>query len=162
SCRAGAAARARGCSARSRCGHGSSCPSRRASRACGRRPAPDREGDGRALDAGWTRARKAARGGGDRPHPLAARLRPARRRRRALVLDEQRVRAPALESLRELGLTRREAQVLRLVCCGKGNDQIARELSISSRTVGKHLERAYSKLGVGSRAAAIAIALGMT
>jgi DNA-binding CsgD family transcriptional regulator len=81
---------------------------------------------------------------------------------RALVLDEQRVRAPSPESLHALGLTRREAQVLRLVCCGRSNDQVALELSISSRTVGKHLERAYAKLGVGSRGAAVARTLGLS
>jgi DNA-binding CsgD family transcriptional regulator len=80
---------------------------------------------------------------------------------RALLLEEERVRAPSLAALCDLGLTPREAQVLRLVCAGKGNDRIALELEISSRTVGKHLERAYAKLGVGSRAAAIARMLGL-
>jgi DNA-binding CsgD family transcriptional regulator len=57
-----------------------------------------------------------------------------------------------------LPITRREAEVLAWVATGLSNLQIARELSISVRTVIKHLEHVYSKLGVPSRAAATALA----
>jgi DNA-binding NarL/FixJ family response regulator len=75
---------------------------------------------------------------------------------RGLLLDEQRTRPPDVESLRALGLTGREAQVLRLLACGKRTDDIARDLFISPQTVSKHLQHIYARLGVGSRAQAIA------
>ncbi len=52
------------------------------------------------------------------------------------------------------GLTVREIEVLGLLAQGLANKQIARELSISPKTVGNHVEHVYSKLGVSSRAAA--------
>jgi non-specific serine/threonine protein kinase len=57
------------------------------------------------------------------------------------------------------GLTAREAEVLRLVVAGKTNRQIAAELFLSEKTVGRHLEHIFAKLGVSSRAAATAFAL---
>jgi len=56
----------------------------------------------------------------------------------------------------QLGLTARESEVLRLVSHGLSNVQVARELNLSERTIAKHLERVYSKLGVSSRTAAVA------
>jgi DNA-binding NarL/FixJ family response regulator len=79
---------------------------------------------------------------------------------RTLILDEQRASAPSIETLRSLGLTDRQAQVLRLVARGKRSRQIAAELSISVATVEKHLEHIYSRLGVSSRAEAIACVYG--
>jgi non-specific serine/threonine protein kinase len=57
------------------------------------------------------------------------------------------------------GLTAREAEVLRLVAAGRTNRQIAAALVLSAKTVGRHLEHIYAKLGVSSRAAATAAAL---
>jgi DNA-binding NarL/FixJ family response regulator len=57
------------------------------------------------------------------------------------------------------GLTEREAEVLRLVAAGKTDRQIAADLVLSERTVGRHLANVYNKLGVSSRAAATAFAL---
>ncbi len=55
------------------------------------------------------------------------------------------------------GLTRREAEVSRLVALGRSNQHIAEELGgISRRTVGKHLEHSYRKLGVSDRSSAAA------
>ena len=51
-------------------------------------------------------------------------------------------------------LTDREHEVLVLVAEGKTNPQIAQQLRLSSRTVQKHLEHVYEKLGVCSRTAA--------
>lgn len=51
-------------------------------------------------------------------------------------------------------LTRREHEILVLVGDGKTNPQIAGRLSISPRTVQKHLEHVYDKLGVRTRTAA--------
>ena len=56
------------------------------------------------------------------------------------------------------GLTAREVEVLRLVCAGKTNRDIAVELVISEHTVARHMQNMYAKLGVSSRAAATAFA----
>ena len=54
------------------------------------------------------------------------------------------------------GLTPRELEVLRHVAEGGTNRSIGEELSISERTVERHLTNLYRKLGVSSRAAATA------
>ena len=57
----------------------------------------------------------------------------------------------------ELGeLTDREVQVLQFVALGHTSAAIGRRLDISARTVTKHLEHIYRKLGVASRAHAVA------
>ena len=48
-------------------------------------------------------------------------------------------------------LTIQERRVLALVATGLRNDRIARELSISIRTVENHLYHIFDKLGVSSR-----------
>jgi DNA-binding NarL/FixJ family response regulator len=55
-------------------------------------------------------------------------------------------------------LTARELQVLRLVADGKTNKVIARELSLSERTVDRHVGNILTKLDVPSRAGAAAYA----
>jgi DNA-binding NarL/FixJ family response regulator len=55
-------------------------------------------------------------------------------------------------------LTARERQVLRLVARGRSNKQIARDLSITERTVKFHMTSIFNKLGADNRAQAIAIA----
>lgn len=57
-----------------------------------------------------------------------------------------------------LQLTQREAEVLVWVAHGKPNRDISEILNISPRTVNKHLEQVFAKLGVENRAAAAAIA----
>lgn len=66
-----------------------------------------------------------------------------------------------LRRLEGLGLTPREAEVLAWVTQGKSNGTIGVILGISPRTVQKHLERTFHKLGVESRTAAAAQALGL-
>jgi len=58
----------------------------------------------------------------------------------------------------ELGLTTREGEVLAWLSKGKTNRDIAQILGLSPRTVDKHLEQIYAKLGVENRTAAAAIA----
>ncbi|MEV4537158.1 response regulator transcription factor [Asanoa sp. NPDC049518] len=65
-----------------------------------------------------------------------------------------RVRHPRAESL-----SAREAEVLRLVARGLSNGEIARALHISEATVKTHLLRAFAKLGVNDRTAAVTTAM---
>ena len=58
-------------------------------------------------------------------------------------------------------LTPREREVLRWVAAGKTDRDIALVLGCSHRTVQKHLERSYVKLGVETRTAAAMRALGV-
>jgi two-component system, NarL family, response regulator YdfI len=58
----------------------------------------------------------------------------------------------------ESGLTERELEVLRAVARGERSKEIALRLGISERTVKAHLASIYNRLGVDSRAAAIAVA----
>jgi pimeloyl-ACP methyl ester carboxylesterase/DNA-binding CsgD family transcriptional regulator len=60
-------------------------------------------------------------------------------------------RLEALLSLREL-------EVLRLVAAGRDNVEIAAELHLSTRTVERHLQNVYGKLGLQGRSARIAAA----
>ena len=56
-------------------------------------------------------------------------------------------------------LTSREAEVLYWVICGKTNRDIGEILGSSHRTVNKHLEHVFEKLGVETRTAAAAVAM---
>jgi DNA-binding CsgD family transcriptional regulator len=58
----------------------------------------------------------------------------------------------------KLTVTLREAEVLLWIARGKSNRDIAEILKLSPRTVNKHLEQIYAKLGVENRTAAAAIA----
>ncbi len=58
-----------------------------------------------------------------------------------------------------LGLTAREAEVLLWIANGKANRDIGEILGISPRTVNKHLEQVFAKLGVENRASAAALAI---
>ena len=57
------------------------------------------------------------------------------------------------------GLTAREVEVLRLLARGRTNKQAAAELGISAKTVGRHIESIYSKIGASTRAAAALFAV---
>ena len=59
--------------------------------------------------------------------------------------------------MRSIDLTDREVQVLEAVARGERNKEIAYHLGISERTVKAHLTSIYNKLGVDSRAAAVAV-----
>lgn len=56
------------------------------------------------------------------------------------------------------GLTTRETDILAQLAHGLGNREIAKALHISEATVKTHLGRIYAKLGVDTRAAAVAVA----
>ena len=55
-------------------------------------------------------------------------------------------------------LAPRELQVLRLVATGETNKAIGRTLSLSEKTIERHVSNIFTKLGVPSRAAATAFA----
>jgi DNA-binding NarL/FixJ family response regulator len=79
---------------------------------------------------------------------LAALLRARRRQQAGQVLTGTTGSGPG-------DLTERETQILRLVAEGRTNTSIAHSLEVSPRTIAKHLEHIYGKLGVSSRAAAV-------
>lgn len=79
----------------------------------------------------------------------------------AILLLEERRQGAELAPLQSLGLTPREAEVLAWVAQGKTNAEVGQILGMSLRTVAKHLEHVYAKLGVETRTAAAARALGV-
>jgi DNA-binding CsgD family transcriptional regulator len=87
---------------------------------------------------------------------LIVRLIPAHGGSLLLLEQQQTVVKPA--ALEALGLSRREAEVLVWVTQGKTDAAIGEILSVSPRTVAKHLEHIYERLGVENRSAAAAIA----
>jgi len=74
----------------------------------------------------------------------------------ARVLSQKNV--TKVESSEPLNLTDRELEVLEAVARGERSKEVASHLGISERTVKAHLASIYQKLGVDSRAAAIAVA----
>ena len=88
------------------------------------------------------------------PDELLARVRSLLRRRN----DTNGV-APGNNSAID-SLTPRERQVLDMLAAGHGQDAIAAELFITPKTVATHIQRVLAKLGVHSRAQAVALALG--
>jgi DNA-binding CsgD family transcriptional regulator len=89
---------------------------------------------------------------------LIARFFPVRPRNGmcGLLLIEDRTAPQAVSRLYASGLTAREFEVLLELEKGCSNEDIAAALSISPRTVKKHLENIYAKLGISSRTAALA------
>lgn len=78
-------------------------------------------------------------------------------RRRVLLLEA----APGeltVAALRGLGLTPRQTETLRLIALGRSAAQVAAELGIARRTVDKHLQQIYARLGTPSRVQAAATA----
>lgn len=72
-----------------------------------------------------------------------------------LILKEQKPLNSSFSKLEEMGLTKREAEIIHWMIRDKSNQQISEILNISHRTVQKHCENIYSKLGVNNRAASI-------
>jgi DNA-binding CsgD family transcriptional regulator len=78
-----------------------------------------------------------------------------------LLLLSEKCSGSSWSSLAEFGLTPRELEVLAWVTKGKTNGEIAQILGMSARTVQKHLEHVYQKLGVETRTTATVRALRM-
>lgn len=98
---------------------------------------------------------KSARGSQIRQavHEVAAGKRSLAPEVRRMLLEEESAATGEAEPL-----TVRELEVLHLVVRGARNSEIGQRLSISVKTVETHLTSIYSKLGVQSRAEAIALA----
>ncbi len=98
---------------------------------------------------------KSARGSQIRQavHEVAAGKRSLAPEVRRMLLEEESAATGEAEPL-----TAREIEVLHLVVRGARNSEIGQRLSISVKTVETHLTSIYSKLGVQSRAEAIALA----
>lgn len=69
------------------------------------------------------------------------------------VTEQRRLEPQALQGKGLLALSSRELEVAKLVGKGHTNQQIARKLSVSHKTIETHLSRTFTKLGVSSRAA---------
>lgn len=77
-----------------------------------------------------------------------------------LLLLQKVATEPNVDAIRDdLGLTAREAEVLMWITRGKTNRDIGLILGSSPRTVNKHLEHIFEKLGVSTRAAAVSVAM---
>jgi HD-GYP domain-containing protein (c-di-GMP phosphodiesterase class II) len=75
----------------------------------------------------------------------------------AAVCEAAGQRVPRLA--RPAGLTEREAEVIGLLARGLQTKQVARALGISIKTADRHIQNAYGKLGVSTRAAAALFAM---
>jgi two-component system, LuxR family, response regulator FixJ len=78
---------------------------------------------------------------------------------RRLVAPPTPVADPGAPDAKLDSLTKREHEVLDLLAEGRQQDEIARELVISPKTVATHIQRILGKLEVRSRAQAVAVAL---
>ncbi|MEV6180322.1 response regulator transcription factor [Streptomyces sp. NPDC052015] len=112
-------------------------------------------------DADITRAIEAGATGyllkAERPEELFAAIHAAAQGRTALSAP---VASRVMANLRSPrpSLTDRERDILAQLARGLGNREIARALFISEATVKTHLRRIYDKLGVDTRAGAVAVA----
>lgn len=90
---------------------------------------------------------------------MLVRLLPNKRTdRREVLLLESGTQEPSVTALRSLGLTARQAETLRLAALGHTASQTATHMGIAPRTVEKHLQHVYAKLGVRSLPQAAATA----
>ncbi|NJP10342.1 MAG: helix-turn-helix transcriptional regulator [Leptolyngbyaceae cyanobacterium RU_5_1] len=76
-----------------------------------------------------------------------------------LLLEEHSTQLFSITSLELMGLTKREAEVLFWVAKDKSNTEISTMLGCSNRTIKKHLEHIYEKLGARTRTSAVLRAL---
>lgn len=90
--------------------------------------------------------------------PLAEQLRLLAQRGRLDTAQPETTPSPANDPLTDLGISRREGEVLGLLGLGRTNRQIAEELFISEKTASVHVTHLLRKLNVASRVEAAAVA----
>ncbi len=73
------------------------------------------------------------------------------------MLEAAGQRVPRIK--RPAGLTEREAEVVGLLARGLQTKQVARALGISAKTADRHVQNAYGKIGVSTRAGATLFAM---
>jgi DNA-binding CsgD family transcriptional regulator len=76
-----------------------------------------------------------------------------------LICCEHSIEQSPLRHFQSIGLSKREAEILALVAAGKTNLQISQQLTISVKTVKKHVEHIFRKLNANSRIDAVNKAL---
>jgi HD-GYP domain-containing protein (c-di-GMP phosphodiesterase class II) len=106
------------------------------------------------------RAYRQAHGASDAAEALREQARAGKLAAEAVdaVLDSVGERAPRVAEP-PAGLTAWEVEVLRLLARGLTNKQAAQQLGISPKTVGRHVESIYLKIGASTRAAAALFAV---
>jgi DNA-binding NarL/FixJ family response regulator len=77
----------------------------------------------------------------------------------ALVLEAAGAHQKVPREANPGGLTDREVEVLSLIARGNTNRQVGDQLFISTKTVGRHVENIYAKIGVSTRAGAALYAM---
>lgn len=78
----------------------------------------------------------------------------------AVMRDALRPAPPPAPVRPEAGLSAREAEVMELVAAGRSNGEIATQCFLSEKTVKNHINHIFAKLGVRTRAEAVAVWLG--
>ena len=83
-------------------------------------------------------------------------------KRETVIIREMAVAAPSSfvlnePKLEELGLTKRELEILELIAAGLSNKEIAEKSFVSENTVKTHLSRVFDKLGARRRTQAVQI-----
>jgi DNA-binding CsgD family transcriptional regulator len=75
-----------------------------------------------------------------------------------IPMDKGELEIASFENLiARYGITRREREIIKEVCSGKSNQEIADALFISLQTVKDHIHRIYLKMGIKRRAQLINI-----
>jgi ATP/maltotriose-dependent transcriptional regulator MalT len=77
---------------------------------------------------------------------------------RVQALQQKVAVQPVLAPIYSDGLTGREVEVLRLVAAGRSNREIAEELTITLKTVARHISNIFAKTSVANRTEAAAYA----
>jgi DNA-binding NarL/FixJ family response regulator len=75
------------------------------------------------------------------------------------VVDAQLAQTENLKGERNAGLTRREVEILRLICDGKSNKEIAVQLELSANTVAVHRANIMDALGIHKTAELVVYAI---
>jgi DNA-binding CsgD family transcriptional regulator len=75
------------------------------------------------------------------------------------LIGDKVVRSPFYDPPRQYGLTPREKQVLQLLAHGHGDKEVAKALSVSTRTIESHVANILDKMHAKSRTDAVAMAI---